>query len=166
MWKLWEISESCLNRKGHFCLPYSHSILLYHRIYLFLKKGAIVIVPWGNKIWAFSWDSKSRPSKGTGVSGTMRKEWQKWRSPQEQAWCVVLQLGMSQSLQMSLSELRQATYNQGRSLRKWREERREKRGSMQGVLPLTSLWHGVSPNEGIYRGAGHSWLHPRQTPSD
>jgi hypothetical protein len=42
-------------------------------MYLFLKKGATEIVPWGNKIYAFSWDSKS--FNGAGVSGTMKKEW-------------------------------------------------------------------------------------------
>jgi hypothetical protein len=52
---------------------------------LFLREGAAEIAAWGRRIWVFSCDSKSCPSRDTGVLGTMRKEWQKRRSSQEQA---------------------------------------------------------------------------------
>jgi hypothetical protein len=54
---------------------------------LVLKEGAEEIAAWGGGEFELlvEIDSKSHPSRVTGVSETMRKERQKRRSPQEQA---------------------------------------------------------------------------------
>jgi hypothetical protein len=63
--------------------------------------------PGGKRSWTPNLDRRSCPSRGVGASGTIKKEWQKWKSPQEQArgWVKYCCMGWSYKPVIFLEDL-------------------------------------------------------------